>query len=294
MADSKILIIGASGRNGRALITLLAARGIRTRAMARNQTAAMQLLGDTNVELMWGDLNNIDSIANALNGIEKIYIVTAIDQNMVTWFKNFLTAANSSSLKYVVKISGGGANINSKSEVLRQHAETDGLLRGSGLDFTILRANSFFQNMLWQARQIQTRKKFSLPLGDARQSLVDIRDVAEVAANLLLEENQKNIEFKLTGNESLSFYDIANQLSNVIGEEIKYLPISSQVAEQRMLTTGMSHWHAHSMAEIQEVYSTGAYADVTNDLELLIGRKPRLFSEFANEFVGQFKKDRRA
>jgi uncharacterized protein YbjT (DUF2867 family) len=78
-----------------------------------------------------------------------------------------------------------GADPRSASELLRLHAETDDLLRSSGIPFTILQPNSFHQNMLWSANTIKAQGVFYLPFKDASQSTVDIRDFSAVAARVL-------------------------------------------------------------------------------------------------------------
>ena len=78
-----------------------------------------------------------------------------------------------------------GADAGSPVELLRQHGESDALLIGSGLPFTILQPNSFYQNMFWSAGTIKDHGAFYLPIGDARQSQVDVRDIASVAVKAL-------------------------------------------------------------------------------------------------------------
>jgi uncharacterized protein YbjT (DUF2867 family) len=100
-------------------------------------------------------------------GVERAFFVSAVDRRYVAWFGNFLTSAQRSGSPHVVKFSGMGAGIDSPSEILRQHGETDEALADSGLPYTILRPNSFYQNMLWSAGTIKDHGAFYLPMGNA-------------------------------------------------------------------------------------------------------------------------------
>ena len=112
--------------------------------------------------------------------------MTAVDQRAVGWFRNAFDAAKRAGTPHVVKFSGLGAGV-ADAALLRQHGETDEMLKASGLPYTILRPNSFFQNLLWSAGTINDHGAFYLPMRDGRQSLVDVRDIAAVAVKVLTE-----------------------------------------------------------------------------------------------------------
>ncbi len=161
-----ILVVGATGTNGREVVRCLVAAGQRVRAMVRNPSKAGDLRSE-NVELAEGDLDDPGSLDAVLVGVERAFFVSAVDRRYVAWFGNFLTSAQRSGSPHVVKFSGMGAGIDSPSEILRQHGETDEALADSGLPYTILRPNSFYQNMLWSAGTIKDHGAFYLPMGNA-------------------------------------------------------------------------------------------------------------------------------
>lgn len=287
MSQATILIAGATGTNGHALLNAFADKGITVRALARNLEKVNQNEFDT-VEWVQGDLSDSDSLDNAFAGIEKAYIVTAILPNTPELFDNYYAAAKRAGVSHLVKFSGMGAEPDSPSEVIRQHYVSDKALMESGLTYTILRPNSFHQNMLWQADAIKATGQFYLPLGQAKQSTVDVRDLAEATVNVMTESGHENKVYELTGPESLSFYDVAAQLTEVTGKQVTYIPVPVDAAKQAMLYQGMPEWNAHVLAEIQELFATGKYDYVTNDLEALLGRKPTDFRQFAIDHSGAF------
>ena len=288
MCQTKVLVAGATGINGRELVSQLAAAGVHVRALVRNSRRAASIANEF-VHLVEGDLSDKASLGPAFEGIENAYIVTAIHPDAITLFSNFYDAAKLADVRHVIKFSGLGADPNSQSEILRQHGESDELLVKSGLDYTIIRTNSFYQNILWQTKQIRLKARFCLPLGGARQSLVDVRDIAEATVNVLLHGGYRSGIYHLTGPEALSFFDVAMQISEAVGYPIEYVPISSQQAEKSMRAAGIPEWNARALVEIQRIFATGAYVGTTDDLRTILGREPRHFSEFAADHVRQFK-----
>jgi uncharacterized protein YbjT (DUF2867 family) len=283
----KILIAGATGTNGRELVAQLTARSIPVRILARDPERAQSLAAD-GIEIVRGDLTDRASLEKAMEGIEKAYVVTAIRPDTVELFSNFFTAAQKAGVGHVVKFSGLGADLSSSSTVIRQHAQSDTLLTESGLDYTILRPNSFYQNMLWQAEAIRSGGAFYMPLADARQTMIDVRDIAEITAKILTEPGHTGKVYDLTGPQSLNFHDVAAAIGEVIGKPVAYVPISTGAAEDAMRTNGMPEWDAHVLAEIQAAFATGAYAAVDPTAEQLLGRTPRSFGDFIADHKAAF------
>ncbi len=282
-----ILIVGATGTNGSALIKELQQSDVRIRALVRSIDRARGLLGP-NVELVEGDLSNSASISAALDGVDKAYGVLAVLPDTVELFGNFYEAAKQAGVSQLVKFSGLGASIDSPSEIIRQHGETDDMLRASGLNYTILRPNSFHQNMLWQAELIAATDTFYLPVGDAAQSTIDVRDIAAITARVLLEDGHDNQAYDLTGPEGLTFHQVAEIIGEERGKPVTFVPIPREAAEQAMLEQGMPEWSAQALAEIQALFGTGAYADVLPDAGRLLGTELRSFRQFVRDHAGAF------
>lgn len=284
---SGILVAGATGTNGRELLRQLEPLGWQVRALVRDKARAAELAGG-NIELLAGDLGRPDSLQAAFKGVDKAYFVTAIDERMVSLFSNFCEAAAQAGVGHVVKISGYGASADSPSRIIRQHYESDRMLIDSGLGYTILRPNSFYQNMFWQAQSIHTDGRFYLAAGDARQSMIDVRDIAEATVEILTGERHLDKVYNLTGPESLNYDDVARILSRVTGRSVAYVPVSEDDVRESLLSAGMPGWNADALAEIQSLFGSGSYAPVEPDLAGILGRPPRSFERFAQDFAGSF------
>jgi uncharacterized protein YbjT (DUF2867 family) len=282
-----ILVIGATGTSGREVVWQLADRGERVRAMVRDPGRAVDL-GVPNVEVVAGDLDQPASIDAALNGVDRAFFVSAVDERYPQRFGNFLDAARRAGSPHVVKFSGMGATPDAPSVILRQHAETDDALAASGLPFTVLRPNSFHQNMLWLAETIRDQSTFHLPLRDARVSLVDVRDIAVVAALVLTGAGHEGKTYEITGPEALSFADVAAALSDALGRPVRYLDVPPEAALDSMLKAGMPAWNARAVVELYGEFAAGKAARVTDAVERLTGHPPIPFARFARDHAAAF------
>ncbi|MGB3788472.1 MAG: SDR family oxidoreductase [Phormidesmis sp.] len=285
--NNTILIAGATGTNGRALSERLAASGYSVRALVRNIQSA-QSLAQPNVQLFKGDLNDPASLTSAFENVDRAFIATAIVPNTVELFQNFYNAAKATAGAHIVKFSALGAGDNARSVVQQQHTESDEALIASGLPYTILRPNSFYQNMLWSADSIRATGQFYLPFAEAKQSLVDVRDLAGVAFQAFTEAGHRGKIYELTGPESLSYHDVAQQLSTLIGKEVAYVPTSNEAALQGMLDSGMPEWTAKALAELYGVFATGDFANTNNNIQTITGQSATTFSAWANEHKSAF------
>jgi uncharacterized protein YbjT (DUF2867 family) len=283
-----ILVVGATGTNGREVVSRLAAAGQPVRAMARNPAKAGELRG-ANVEVVAGDLDDPASLDAAAAGADRAFFLAPVDRRYTGWFRNFLDAAKRAGVSHLVKFSGFGAGVNSPSELMRQHGETDDALANSGLGYTILRPNSFHQNLLWSAGSIKSQGAFYLPIGDARQSLVDVRDIADVAVEVLTKPGHEGRIYEITGPQSLSFHDVAAALSSVLGRPIRYVPVPREAALESMLKSGMPEWNARALADLYDVFAAGHAAWTTDVIERITGRAPRTFEQFARDYLEAFR-----
>ncbi|MFE4108005.1 SDR family oxidoreductase [Almyronema epifaneia] len=285
--SSTILIAGATGTNGRLLTARLAAAGQTVRALVRNSQSA-QSLAQPNVQLFEGDLNNPASLEAAFENVERAFIAMAIVPNTVELFQNFFEAAKNTTDVHIVKFSALGAGDKAKSVIQQQHTQSDNALMALGLPYTILRPNSFYQNMLWSAPSIQTTGQFYLPFGEAKQSLVDVRDLVEVAFQALMTTEHQGKVYELTGPEACSYYDVAQQLSTTIGKAVTYVPIPNEAALQGMLDSGMPEWTAKAIAELYSVFATGEFAQTNDTIQTITGKPATSFATWAAENKAAF------
>ncbi len=282
-----ILIIGATGTNGREILNQLREAGERARAMVRNPAKAEDLR-QSGTEVVAGDLDDVASLDAPLKGVDRVFFLTSVDEKFAQRFDNFLKAVLQAGRPRVVKFSGLGSSPESPCELMRIHGRTDEALIASGLPYTILRPNSFYQNMFWSVGSIKAQSAFYLPIGDAKQSLVDVRDIGAVGVETLRSSVHEGKIYEITGPEALTYHDIAAILSQVLGRPISYVPVSSEAAHQGMLASGMPAWNAQVLTDLYQVFAQGEAAQVTNAIEEVTGKPPRSFAEFARDYASAF------
>jgi len=282
-----ILITGATGNNGKEIIRHLTEMGQRVRALVRKPAEAAKLAG-SKIEMAAGDFDLPETLDAALQGVEKAFLLTPVAEHFVQWQKDFIEAAQRAKIRHLVKFSGMGADPRSGSELLRLHAETDDLLRSSGIPFTILQPNSFHQNMLSSANTIKAQGVFYLPLKDASQSTVDIRDISAVAARILTTFGHEGKTYVITGPEALTYQQVAEKLSSLLDRKIQYVDVPISAAADGMRKSGMPDWNVRVVSELLAYFATGAATTVTDSVPSLLSRPATSFEQFVKDYRAAF------
>jgi uncharacterized protein YbjT (DUF2867 family) len=131
-----------------------------------------------------------ESITTALSDVDKLFLQTLPVPEVANVCSYIVKEAKKKDVNYIVKLSAMGANSQSGVTILRLHGEEENIIRESGIPFTFLRPPAFMQNFITQfGRTIKTQNAFYVPAGDAKMSFVDVRDIASVAANMLMNSN---------------------------------------------------------------------------------------------------------
>ena len=286
---ANILITGATGTIGSDLVEKLAAAKVGARALVRSRAKAerIEALG---LETVIGDFEQPDTLRAALDGVEKVFLLSAPEERQAELQSNLIQAARSAGVRHIVKLSAIGVGSGLESISLgRLHRQTEEELERSGIAYTHLRPNGFMQNSFMFAQTIRTQDAFYAPLGDARVSYVDARDVSTVAFKTLTEEGHENQAYEITGPEALSYHDMAREFSSALGREVKYVEVPMEAARGAMLGMGMQQWLANALTELFNFYGEGRADKVTGIVRQVTGKEPITFSQFAKDYARAFK-----
>lgn len=283
-----ILVTGATGATGRRVVQLLLARGVPCRAFVRDAAAATAILGD-GVELHTGDFENAASLAAAMVGVEKLFLLSPADPRQVEQQGRAVELAQAAGVRHIVKMSALGAAQDSRFSLGRWHRGTELQIEESGLEFTHLRPHYFMQNTFNFAPSISRDGCIYAPMKDGRISLVDRADVAAVAVQALIETGHAGKIYDITGPEALSFADIAAHIGKAIGREIRYVDIPPVEAERQMIASGLPDWLADAMIGLLRLFADGHASSVSPVVESVCGRPPQSFAAFAHLHAGRFK-----
>ena len=142
--------------------------------------------------------------------------------------------------------------------------------------------------MLWSAASIKSQGAFFLPIGSARQSLVDVRDIASVAAAVLTSDGHQGQTYEITGPESLSYQEVADALTTVLGKPVRYIDVPPEAALDSMLKSGMPEWNARAISDLYATFAAGSAAGTTDTVEGITGSRPISFEQFARDHAAAF------
>lgn len=282
------LITGATGTTGRDMVhelSRLGAEGVRV--LARDAAKA-SFAHEAGFEVVEGDFGRPETLEAALRGVGRAFLLTPPSPETTAQQLAFIEAARRAGVRHIVKFSAFGASPSAPGGFIKWHGDAEEALKASGLAYTMLRPNSFMQNLLGQAAAIAREGRIYQPVGDARTSFVDTRDVAAVAARVLTEDGHEGQSYDLTGPEALSFYDVAAQLSAATGREITYVPVTPDEFRRGARAAGLPEWLVDALALLNDHFAAGRAAAVTATVREITGKEPRTFAQFARDHAEKF------
>lgn len=278
---SDILVMGALGNVGAEVTKNLLAQGLRVRAADLDVDKLRARFGD-GIDPVYFDFRQPQTFLPTFQGIQRIFLmrppqIANIRKDMIP----ALEAARAAGVRQMVFLSIIGVENNK----IVPHYQVEQWLKASGLDYTLLRCSFFMQNFTTTHRaEIRDRDEIYIPVGEARTSLIDVRDVGAVASLALSTSGHEKQAYDLTGSEALDYYQVAEQFSQVLGRTITY----------KNPTAIQFFWHQlkHSYALPYAAVTTWLYTNtrngmasrVTGKVEHLLGRKPISMRQYIEDF----------
>ena len=277
-----ILVTGATGGIGRRLVELLAEAGEPVRALCRRPEQVADFRG-RGVDAVLGDLGDPASLEAAMRGADRLFLLTAPTRAQREHGRNGVEAARRAGLARVVYLSTADLNPDSAIPWVSAHADTGRRLQASGTPWTLLKPSAFMQNFLESAPAI---KRGLLPQTSGRGAVgwIDSADIAEVAAQVVVEDGHEGREHVLTGPELLSVPEVAARLSTVLGHRVRYLHLPSRVYSALLRLSGLDAWMAeglrHQYVDVVRHGQDDARV-MTDTVQAITGREPVSIAQFA-------------
>ncbi|QGN34576.1 NmrA family NAD(P)-binding protein [Microlunatus sp. Gsoil 973] len=278
---STVLVTGATGTVGSALVAALQGRGPTVRAMIRDpgrQVAA--------VENVVADLTDANATAAALEGVDVAFLNSPSSPEAGRLQMQFADLAEQAGVQRLVVLSQYAANPDSPVRFLRWHAQVEAHVATLGLGHTVLRPNLYLQALLAFADTI-AQGWFAAPIGDAAVSAIDIRDVAAAAAAVIMDPATAGRTYTLTGPRAVTHQEIADAVSAATGRTITFQDVP---AEQfaAALSGVLPPWQVDGLVEDYAHYARGEAASVDTAVADLTGRPARDVTEFAADYAAAF------
>lgn len=280
-----ILVTGATGNTGRAVVAGLLAAGVAVRAMVRRPEQADRF--PHGVEVVVADMGVGSSLPRALEGVDQMLLISPLDPGLVEMQGRMAQAARVAGVRRVVKISTEIADAQSEALIGRWHGLAEREVEATGLAFFHLRPCNFMQNLYSFAAQIETSSGFSAPLGSAQISLVHVEDLAAVGVAALLKSELANGALVVTGQDRPTYGEFAQALGTALGRPVRYEATTPEVARQRFAATGMPEWKVQELLRMYAFLQDPLHTQTTDAVRMFTGNGPRTFADFVRDYAAR-------
>jgi uncharacterized protein YbjT (DUF2867 family) len=285
-----IFVTGATGTTGTETVKELQKTGARLRIGTRNLEKARATLSGPNTEFVPFDFERVESYGEALRGCDRLYLTTSFTHNAHDHATALIDHALTNGVNHIVKLSALGVDYVPGIMVGRWHRIVERYLMSSGAAWTLLRPNAFMSNFgVFWGQTIKAENKVYLPLANGKVSWIDPRDVGAVAAKVITTPGHAGKIYTLTGGEPIDVNTAVRFISEAVGRNISFVDVPESAARDSMKKASMPDWAVQSMMELFSIWKNNHAAMSTMDVEMLLGRKPLGFQQFARDYVRLFK-----
>ncbi len=275
-----VLVTGSTGNAGSAVVAAGLARGLAVRAAVRHVSSFQVAGGAEPVRFDFADAATWDA---ALSGASGVFLLMPPGLGRLRdTILPFIERVRDRGASPIVYMSVQGAE---DSRVL-PHRTIETALMDGPKDWTILRPGFFAQNIGGPYRDdIREDSRIILPAGRARVAFLDVRDLGEVAADILAQPDRHlGQAYTLTGQEAPDFAEVAQVLSEEVGRPVRYEPASVPAYLRHLRTgRGLSWPQALLYARLHVGLRWGEGNRPTPDLPRLLGRPPRTVRDYVHD-----------
>ena len=277
-----ILVTGATGHLGTAVIEHLLKHTKQDKivALARNEEKA-KALRDKGVNVCIGDFDDITSLDRAMQGIEKVLLISTVDHHRLQQHKNVVDAAKKAGVRHIVYTGASIQDVHTSAikGLMESHFQTEDHIKNSGLTFTLLRNTLYTDVVPMFVGQQVFETGIYYPAGNGAVPFALRHEMGEAAANVLLQDGHEDRTYTITGNELYSIQDVANELSALSGKTITYTDVNATDYANNLKQAGVPDFMISMLGGFAADIKSKQFEVVSNDLERLLGRKPASLRE---------------
>lgn len=277
-----ILVTGASGQLGTIVVQNLLKKTSANQiaVLVRNESKAVSLK-ESGVDLRIGNYDDPASLDKAMQGVEKVLLIAGTDEDKrFQQHQNVTDAAKKAGVRLLAYTSRNLKDRNSLvNRLMEGHFQTEDYIKESGLNYIIFRNVLYMDAIPGFVGEKVLDTGIHLPAGDGKLPFALRSEMAEGIANVLLENNYSSRTYKFTGSEPYSFADVAAVLSRLSGKEVQYVSAEKSVFELQLKERGVPEIIVQRIVGFLTDIKNGQEAEVTHDLENVLGRKPASLEE---------------
>ena len=284
-----ILILGAAGKTGIAVIKALVRIGEHPRALVRNTAQLNRVLMYGARSVMTGDLAEPDSLTRAMEGIRAVYaIFPNIHPDELGLAALAMQAAQNAGVERFVYHSVLHPQSTAMPHHLQKSRVEERLLE-SGLNYTILQPTVYMQNIIGYRESILNEGKFAIPYdASAKIGMVDLANVAVVAAQVLTDSGHNSASYEMASNEILDQNQIAQQIGKTIKREVVAETVDRTVWEKNARAAGSGDYQVNTLLRMFEYYEDFGFSGNSETLTKLLGCEPTTFAEFCSRELNRW------
>lgn len=274
------LVIGATGTVGSEVVRRLYAEGAEVHVMTRDPDKAKHLPDGVGAAL--GDLAEPRTLPPAFRGVTRVFMLTPLAREETEMGLAGVAAAKKAGVERIVYMT---VHKLEEAAHIPQFASKIPIVRAiedSGISYTLIEPNSFFQNDLWYQRPITELGIYPLPLGSVGVSRVDVRDIADAAVNALTRPGHDGQAYPLVGPDALTGERVAEIWSRELNREVNYVGDDLDAWEEGASST-LPAWLLESVRVMYAYFQRNGLQASDDDLErceLILGHPPRRFDDF--------------
>ncbi len=274
---NKILITGASGNIGTPLVEALRLQGA--------DFEIMRSKADATGAVRVASFSDASGLQSAFRGIDTLFVLLPLVPNKLELAINVANAAKAAGVKHIVRSSGAGADPQAAFALPKLQGTIDRVFQDTGIATTFLRPAGFMQNYSgFMAGMVKAGTVYGAT-ADAAQSLIDVRDIAAVAATTLTNpQKHAGKAYTLTGGEALTDSQRVQILSEVLGRTVSFVEVSQEAGRASMVQMGMPEKIVEWLDSLNAIVSAGYAGAISPDVQTLLGRAPIGFRQFANDY----------
>lgn len=283
-----LLLTGANGRTGRAILKAMVAYGIRVRAFIRDESQAETLKTLGAAETVLGDFLNEESIRAAVKGVDKVlHIGPPMHPDEIGISKRFLDAAKAANVKHFIYYSV----MHPVRRDVRHHRlklDVEEAVIESGLAYTIVQPSRYMQHLVPIWPKVTGEGIHSMPFSiDQQFNVVDLRDLADACAVIASSDKHYYATYELAGPQRLSQVDMAAVISKVLGKPVEAKPVPFPEMEAKARANGANDDRVAQMLAMNKHYDTHGFRGNSNILEYLLGRPATRFASYVKTLADQ-------
>jgi uncharacterized protein YbjT (DUF2867 family) len=281
--SKKVLITGATGDTGRAAVRESIALGLDVRAMVHKLDERSDALKALGAEVVVGDLLHINTVRDAMQGVDAAYLVWPVQPGLINATVNFAQAARETGVKTVLNLSQRSANRESTSDSCRDTYIAEEILNWSGVPVIHLRPTYFLEWLLypWQLPFLQ-QGVLRMPVGKGRHSPIAADDQGRAIAALLKNpEGHIGTTINLSGPVEMDHEQMAAELSEALGRKIVFQDLPVEEYVESIAQMGVPPYIVQHLDGAMRDYHNGRMAGADNNIEKITGRRSMTVGEFA-------------